>query len=293
VTYTALNLDDPQYRARVLDHGSVRLVDLMPRDGNLVAAIVQAARVSYGPGTRTLREDRDLVGYLLEHRHTSPLEAVVLKFHAVAPISVARQWFRHRTHAYNEQSTRYTPMDDSLVYVPGELRAQDPRNRQGSDGVVDDPGLYSAINQAVTTSHAAYSALTKAGVAREVARDVLPLSTYTQFYDTVSLHNLVKFIELRSEAHAQQEVRRYSDALLDILGHVDGWVVDAVREHVLDAVHLSRTEAEVVRNGALERIGRGEDPGEVVGWSRLSKRQVRGLLAKFGLVPSPLSGTGT
>lgn len=203
----------------VLDKGFVRLVDAMPRAlGGGDIRIVQAARVSYGPGTRTLREDAALIRYLIRNRHTTPLEKVRFEFHVKLPISCARQWIRHRTGSFNEVSTRYSEVNDGEVYIPplARFRTQDTKNRQGSSNepIAHPEEARFWVRLAASASYQAYRKLLDMGVAREVARGVLPLDTYTQWYWTVDLHNLSNFLRLRLDSHAQYEMRCYAAAVL-------------------------------------------------------------------------------
>jgi thymidylate synthase (FAD) len=232
---------------RVLDHGLVRLVDVMGSD----AAIVQAARVSYGEGTKTVREDARLIDYLVRNQHTTPLEMVVFKFHVRAPLFVARQWLRHRMASVNEVSGRYSVLKDVFYQPePGRIQGQDPVNRQGSGEALPPEVAQEAIAALAmqnAEAYAAYDGLLEAGVARELARLVLPLSLYTEWYWRIDLHNLLRFISLRIDAHAQQEIQVYAQALLDLITpHVPA-AVAAWEEHVRGGVRLSRTEALALR----------------------------------------------
>lgn len=206
--------------------GFVRLVDWMGNDD----AVVQAARVSHGDGLKTSKEDKKLITFLLTNRHTSPFEHVIFKFHVKAPIFVFRQWHRHRTWSYNEISARYTEMPDEF-YVPPVSRMvkQDKKNRQGS---AETP-----INKADTAQQLMrasyredynnYEALLTAGLARETAREVLPVSLYSQMYATVDLHNLMGFLSLRLDAHAQWEIRQYAQAMYDLVQPIVPWSIAA------------------------------------------------------------------
>jgi thymidylate synthase (FAD) len=194
----------------VLDDGFVRVVDYMGAD----ASVVQAARVSYGRGTKKVREDRGLVRYLMRHRHTTPFEMCEIKLHVRVPMDCWRQWVRHRTASINELSTRYSEAIDSLQKTaPGGWRSRSSDNRQGS-GEPLDPATGSDLSAAEREFHARardlYQRRLAAGVAREQARKDLPLSTYTEAYWKIDLHNLLHFLELRMEDHAQQEIRSYA-----------------------------------------------------------------------------------
>lgn len=197
----------------LLDHGFVRVIDYMGSD----AAIVQAARVSYGAGTKRLREDRGLIRYLLRHRHTTPFEMCEIKLHVRVPMDTWRQWIRHRTASVNEYSTRYSIAIDAAQRTPADAwRTQSTSNRQGSEGLVDP-----AVGERLSAREAELQALARqvyeerlaAGVAREQARKDLPLSTYTEAYWKTDLHNLLHFLTLRMDSHAQLEIRQYATVI--------------------------------------------------------------------------------
>ena len=198
---------------RVLDAGFVRLVDYMGDD----AAIVQAARVSYGKGTKRVHEDRGLIRYLFRHSHTTPFEMCEIKLHVRVPMDVWRQWIRHRTASVNEYSTRYSEAIDAAARTaPDAWRQQSVSNRQGSSGVLprEIGARLSAEEDALLgRARAVYEGRLAAGVAREQARKDLPLSTYTEAYWKVDLHNLLHFIDLRMDAQAQQEIRAYATVI--------------------------------------------------------------------------------
>lgn len=225
---------------QVLDKGFVRVVDRMGDD----AAIVQAARVSYGAGTKHVSTDRALIRYLMRHRHTSPFEMCEIKLHVRAPIFVARQWLRHRTASVNEISGRYSVLDADC-FEPEQLEAQSSGNRQGRDRVpCEGAGL---VRQAQQWAVEAYRALLAAGCARELARIVLPLSVYTEWYWKIDLHNLLHFLELRLAPEAQAEIRAYAEA---IATYVREWVPvtwEAFEDYRLYGARLSRQETELVR----------------------------------------------
>ena len=241
------------------EHGFVALVDVMPRlapaGQTADAAIVQAARVSYGEGTKKVSEDRGLIRYLMRHRHTTPLEMVEFKFHIALPIFVARQWIRHRTANVNEYSGRYSVMPDRF-YTPSrdDVRAQSTVNRQGRDEPIDDETADRFVEylQRAAALHSDYLDLTERGLARELARIGLPQSLYTEWYWKIDLHNLLHFLSLRLDAHAQQEIRDYAEAILRLIEPIAPWTVEAFRDYRLGAVTLTRLEAEAVRAGAVE-----------------------------------------
>ena len=232
---------------KVLDKGFVRLVDYLGGDDR----IVQSARVSYGTGTKTYRQDRGLIHYLLRNAHTSPFEQVQLTFHAKMPVFVARQWVRHRTARLNEISGRYSVMKDEFyVPAPEHILPQSKDNKQGRGGerftdeeeraIVD---LFRAEQRMVYSN---YEKLLGQNVAREIARINLPLSMYTEWYWQVDLHNLFHFLRLRMDAHAQYEIRVYAEALAQCAKAVAPLAYEAFEEHVLGAVTLSRAECEAV-----------------------------------------------
>lgn len=225
---------------KVLDKGFVRLVDHMGSD----AAIVQAARVSYGAGTKTVREDARLIDYLMKNQHMSPFEMCEVKLHIKAPIFIARQWMRHRTAAVNEVSARYSVMRDEF-YIPREIRGQGKSNRQVGDGTLS-PQLADAAFEVFESSadegYRDYGALLQAGVAREQARMVLPTSLYTEFYWKIDLRNLLNFLALRLDWHAQQEIRDYAEAIYDLTQPLFPATFHSWSNHVRYAVSLSHEE---------------------------------------------------
>ncbi len=232
----------------VLDHGFVRLVDYLGGD----ARIVQAARVSYGEGTKTVREDGALIDYLLRNRHTSPFEQVIFTFHVKMPIFVARQWIRHRTARLNEISGRYSVMrDEFYVPQPAEVRFQATRNKQGGDSRDVPEELRARVIDMLKTgqerTYAEYEDLLGEDIARELARINLPLSLYTEMYWQIDLNNLFHFLRLRMDWHAQHEIRVYGDAMAKIARAVAPLAYDAFEEHELYAQAFSRTELDLLR----------------------------------------------
>jgi thymidylate synthase (FAD) len=232
----------------VLDQGFVRVVDYMGSD----ASIVQAARVSYGAGTRQVHEDRGLIRYLLRHQHTTPFEMCEIKLHVRVPMDCWRQWIRHRQASVNEYSTRYSvAIDAAQATGPEEWRAQAAANRQGS-GEPLDPVVGAELSRKEAElqrlSRRVYEERLQAGVAREQARKDLPLSTYTEAYWKIDLHNLLHFLALRIDDHAQVEIRRYARVIADQI--VARWVPltwEAFGDYRLHALQLSRPEVEVIR----------------------------------------------
>jgi len=213
----------------VLDHGFIRVIDYMGTD----SAIVQAARVSYGSGTKKVNEDAGLINYLMRHRHTTPFEMCEIKFHIKLPIFIARQWIRHRTANVNEYSGRYSIMDKEFyIPAPEQLAAQSASNRQGRGKVLEGAEAARVLELLKSDSLNAYAHYEemlnedidgnvlsdyKTGLARELARMNLSLNFYTQWYWKIDLHNLLHFLSLRADAHAQYEIRVYADAMLDVV----------------------------------------------------------------------------
>ncbi|MSP56835.1 MAG: FAD-dependent thymidylate synthase [Myxococcales bacterium] len=250
-----------------LDHGFVRVVDYMGDD----AAVVQAARVSYGKGTRSANDDRGLIRYLLRHRHTTPLEMCELKLHVKLPIFVARQWIRHRTANVNEHSARYSIMDREFYLPrPEDLARQSANNKQGRGETLDAETAEHVLRLLRRDHEQSYDTYEKliddAGLARELARMNLSVGFYTQWYWKVDLHNLLHFLALRIDPHAQYEIRVYGEAIANV---VKAWVPhcwEAFQDYRLDAFTLSGPMLAVVR-----RLLAGEDVGAAN--SGLSKRE--------------------
>jgi thymidylate synthase (FAD) len=302
----------------VLDHGFVRLIDYMGDD----AAIVQAARVSYGRGTKRSQTDQGLIRYLMRHRHTSPFEMCEIKLHLKMPIFVARQWIRHRTASLNEYSARYSILDrefyvpdrdylesqrslkghrpgaaasqaalfDLAEPAPEATAAQSTRNKQGREDVLEGSDAFDAtdrIKRESERAHTFYARLLneradgtalepgRPGLARELARIVLPLNTYTQLYWKIDLHNLLHFISLRADAHAQYEIRAFAEVLADIVARWVPLTAAAFAEYRARVVTLSASALQVVRRMLA---------GEVVtqASSGLAPREWRELMETLG-----------
>jgi thymidylate synthase (FAD) len=233
---------------RVLDKGFVRLVDYLGGD----ARVVQAARVSYGEGTKSHREDAGLIDYLLRHEHTSPFEQVILTFHVKLPIFVARQWIRHRTARLNEVSGRYSVMKDEFyVPAPEDLAAQSEDNKQGrSDqamAAAEAGRVLDLLAGGQRDAYEDYETLLETGLAREIARINLPLSLYTEWYWQIDLHNLFRFLSLRMDGHAQKEIRFYAEVLLEAARAVAPAACASFERHLLSGVRFSGTEMEELR----------------------------------------------
>ncbi|TPI28303.1 FAD-dependent thymidylate synthase [Mesorhizobium sp. B3-2-1] len=282
-------LEEILYQAiPVLDHGFVRVIDYMGDDG----AVVQAARVSYGRGTKKVSEDRALIHYLLRHWHTTPFEMAEIKFHVKLPIFVARQWIRHRMSNVNEYSARYSIVDrEFYIPAPEHLSAQSMQNRQGRGEVVgtaEAERVLQILTDDALRNYDHYLDLLnqddrgqqirddRQGLARELARMNLSLNFYTQWYWKTDLHNLMNFLRLRADPRAQYEIRVYAEVILDILKKWVPLTYEAFREHRLEAATFS---AEALK--ALRRILAGE-PVEQLETS-MSKREWDEFLAKLEL----------
>lgn len=233
---------------RVLDEGFVRLIDYMGDD----SAVVQAARVSYGAGTKRVREDRGLIRYLMQHQHTTPFEMCEIKLHVRAPMDCWRQWIRHRTANVNEYSTRYSvAIDSTQRTAPDKWRTQSGVDKQGSSEYLPrevGQQLSSAELELQNATRQVYETRLSAGVSREQARKDLPLSTYTEAYWKIDLHNLLHFLDLRMDDHAQEEIRAYATAIGERI--TSRWVPlvwEAFMDYRRKATRLSRLETDIVR----------------------------------------------
>ena len=237
-------------------HGLVALVDVMPRlapEGQTAdAAIVQAARVSYGQGTKKISEDRGLIRYLLRHRHTTPFEMVEFKFHCRMPIFVARQWIRHRTANVNEYSARYSVVPDRFYHPEaGEVRKQSDSNRQGGEETIAPATAQEFLNYLDRSEalYTEYEALLEQGVSRELARIALPQSAYTEWYWKCDLHNTLRFLSLRMDEHAQSEIRDFATAMMRLIEPLCPITIEAFRDYQMGAMRLTRLEIEAIRAG--------------------------------------------
>lgn len=232
---------------KCLDNGFVRLIDVMGDD----AAIVQAARVSYGKGTKSVREDRGLIRYLMRHKHTSPFEMVEFKFHIKLPIFIARQWIRHRTANVNEYSGRYSEMKDEF-YTPekSEFRTQSVVNKQGrSEETLSDESISKITNilkESSESSYSGYLEMLNLGLARELARINLPVSNYTEWYWKIDLNNLFHFLRLRIDDHAQYEIQVYGKAIAEIVKSAAPLAWEAFEDFILNSVNFSSQELKVL-----------------------------------------------
>lgn len=263
----------------LLDHGFVRVIDYMGDD----SAIVQAARVSYGKGTKKINEDRGLINYLLRHRHTTPFEMCEIKFHIKAPIFVARQWLRHRMANVNEYSARYSIVQDEF-YLPhaSVLAQQSASNRQGRDEILEPAEakkILDMLKQDATQTYDHYREMlntdeegtildeSKPALARELARMNLTLNYYTEFYWKIDLHNLLHFLSLRADSHAQYEIQVYALAMLDVLKRWTPYSYEAFMKYHFKGTHVSEQGIEIIRRliagEALDQIDTGMSPREL------------------------------
>ncbi|MBL6955061.1 MAG: FAD-dependent thymidylate synthase [Alphaproteobacteria bacterium] len=271
----------------VLDQGFVRVIDYMGDD----AAVVQAARVSYGRGTRKVSEDRGLLRYLMRHRHTTPFEMCEIKFHVKLPVFVARQWIRHRTASVNEYSARYSILNrEFYIPAPDQLSAQSKDNRQGRGNVLrgdEAARVLSILREDAARNYADYQEMLneddegnvldpdRQGLARELARMNLPLSIYTEWYWKCDLHNLLHFLSLRADPHAQYEIRVYADAMMEALRAWVPLTAEAFEDYRLGSTHLSKGGLEVVKRMLAGEAVTAKDSG-------LSAREWRELMDVLG-----------
>lgn len=261
-----------------LDYGFVRLIDYMGDD----SAIVQAARVSYGKGTKSTSNDRGLLRYLIRNRHTSPFEMNEIKLHVKMPMFVARQWIRHRTANVNEISARYSILDKEF-YLPSpeDMAIQSKNNKQGRGEVLDPAQAAMALQLLKQDALGAYDTYEKLlgeefGLARELARMNLPVSWYTQWYWKIDLHNLLHFLSLRMDAHAQYEIRVFADAIASLVADWVPNVWEAFQDYRLGGTFISKQEVEILKLAIQGEKPSFQDAG-------VSKREWRALCQKFGL----------
>ncbi|WP_411956514.1 FAD-dependent thymidylate synthase [Paracoccus homiensis] len=250
---------------QVLDHGLVRVIDYMGDD----AAICQAARVSYGRGTKSVQNDEGLIRYLMRHWHSTPFEMCEVKFHVKLPVFVARQWIRHRTANVNEYSARYSILDrEFYIPAPEHLAAQSSQNNQGRGEILqgeEAQRVLRLLQEDAMRSYDHYEDMLsqdgQQGLARELARMNLPANVYTQWYWKVDLHNLLHFLRLRADPHAQYEIRAYADAMCQI---VSDWVpaaFAAFRDYRMDAVSLSAQAVAVLKRRLAGEVVTKDDSG--------------------------------
>ena len=288
---TVAALEAVLYQATpVLDHGFVRVIDYMGDD----AAVVQAARVSYGKGTKKISEDRGLIQYLMRHRHTTPFEMCEIKYHVKLPIFVARQWIRHRTANVNEYSARYSILDNEFYLpAPEQIAAQSKSNRQGRGQQLtpdETARVLDLLREDALRAYRDYTTLLNSdetgavidpgrqGLARELARMNLTLNFYTQWYWKTDLFNLLNFLSLRADAHAQYEIRAYAEVMLETLERWVPLTAEAFRQYRLGGAHLSAKGLEVVK-----RLIAGDPVSQAE--SGLSKREWAELMETLGREP--------
>ena len=244
----------PEDAIKCLDKGFVRLVDSMGGDD----AIVQAARVSYGKGTSKVSQDRGLIRYLMRHHHTTPFEMVEFKFHCKMPIFVARQWVRHRTANINEYSLRYSEARDEFYYPdPKHIQLQSALNKQGRAGKIPKKLTDKVIQyfkEISERSFEMYQELNEAGLARELIRAILPVNLYTEWYWKNDLHNLLHFISLRSDSHAQYEIRVFSDAMAESVQKIAPFAWEAYQDYVVQGMRFSRIEQSLLEKQLPPRV---------------------------------------
>jgi thymidylate synthase (FAD) len=265
-----------RWEVKVHNHGLVALLDVMPRFApagkGADFAIVQAARVSYGAGTKQVNEDRGLIRYLARHRHTTPFEMVEFKFHHVMPIFVARQWIRHRTANVNEYSARYSIVQDRFFHPTLEnVRRQSTANRQGGDEPMDSATAQEFLEylDRVEKDYEQYQKFIDKGVAREIARIALPASVYTEWYWKIDLHNLFHFLSLRMDPHAQQEIRDYATAMFALIQPIVPIAAEAFLDYNFEAMHLTRLEIEAIKTGQPINTANKREAAE---WEEKKKR---------------------
>jgi thymidylate synthase (FAD) len=239
-----------------LDKGFVTLVDVMPRlvpEVTADFAIVQAARVSYGAGTKTVNEDRGLIRYLMRHSHTTPFEMVEFKFHCKMPIFIARQWIRHRTANVNEVSGRYSVLKDEFYFPEvNNIRQQSKTNKQGGDDKISEYNAELFIDRLVKQSdmgYATYEDFLERGISREQARMILPVNLYTEWYWKIDLHNLFHFLALRCDAHAQHEIRVFADGMVELIEPIVPWAMEAWNDYhpYRKAIKLTGLEIDAIK----------------------------------------------
>lgn len=245
----------PKGTIKCLDKGFIRLVDSMGSDD----AIVQAARVSYGKGTTKRNRDMALIRYLLRHRHSTPFEMVELKFHAKMPIFVARQWVRHRTANINEYSLRYSEAQHDF-YIPEkkDIHFQSQFNKQGRDETEVPSELKEKVvkhfKEISEKTFAIYDELNEAGIARELARGILPVNLYTEWYWKNDLHNIFHFLRLRMDEHAQYEIRVFADAMAKFVKKVVPIAYEAFEDYILDGMYFSNLERDILSTRLPKRV---------------------------------------
>ncbi len=267
---------------KVLDDGFVRVVDYMGSD----QSIVQAARVSYGAGTKKVSQDRGLIRYLMRHHHSTPFEMCEIKLHVRVPMDAWRQWIRHRTANVNEYSTRYSiAIDQSQKTSPNQWRLQSAMNKQGSEGYLSED-IGASLTDEETKLHnyiwGIYNARIEKGVAREQARKDLPLSTYTEAYWKIDLHNLFHFLRLRMDNHAQLEIRQYAEMIGNEI--VKRWVPlawEAFEDYRMNSKSFSGLEIELLKLIAQNQIKEANDRASEIGWLKKKDSELVSNLERY------------
>lgn len=262
---------------KVLDKGMIKVLDVMGDDGS----IVDSARISYGKGTRSISDNRNLIRYLMMHKHTSPFEMCEIKLYVKAPIFVTRQWVRHRTANFNEYSARYSEMQNEFYYPSHEmLQKQSQSNKQSSEGhftTEEYEQILGSMVQASENMYQEYTKLLELGVARETARCLLPVNVYTQFYWKIDAHNLMHFLRLRCPENAQKEIREYASAIRDIFAEWLPITHEAFMDYVTESEYYSRNAHMILKQGI--------DPVKIAKLieedTTLSKREKDSLRKKF------------
>lgn len=239
------SLIDLEYK--VLDNGFIRVVDIMGDD----SSVVQAARISYGKGTKTVNTDKNLLRYLMRHQHSTPFEMCEIKLHIKLPIFIMRQWIRHRTANVNEYSARYSQMKDEFYYPSKDmLQKQSMLNKQAGEGSIDENQYNITIDNmkaVCQTAFTCYEKMLNNGIAREVARIVLPINIYTQMYWKIDLHNLMRFLSLRCRMNAQPEIREYAMTILNIFEKWMPLSYQAFMDYIYHAHIFSSSELNIIK----------------------------------------------
>jgi len=270
----------------ILDHGFVGLVDWMGSD----SSICQAARVSYGDGTKSVNEDRGLIRYMMNHGHTSPFEMIELKFHLKIPIVVMRQHVRHRTASLNEYSGRYSEMTDEMYLpAPDRMQKQSQTNKQGSSeeelSNQQKAFVESLMSQSYQTAYKIYEYLLGYGLSRELSRIVLPVANYTELYWKIDLKNFFHYIKLRSDPHAQYEIRVVADAMYDLIKPIFPIACEAFEDYWMNAKTLNAMEQTILKQflSFVQDDVKNEFMKYVNGNGQLSKREIQEFLTKLGI----------
>jgi thymidylate synthase (FAD) len=289
-TLSEIDFNDERY-VQVLDKGFVGLIDWMGSD----SAVVQAARVSYGTGTKKVQEDRGLIRYLMRHEHTTPFEMCEVKFHIRLPIFVMRQLIRHRTAQVNEYSGRYSVMTDEF-YMPETFQKQSTTNKQGREDSLDEiHGKLSWMMESVhRTAYEKYEKLLEVDVARETARAVLPVSNYTEAYWKCNIKNFLHMAWLRMDTHAQWEIQEFAKAMYGLVKPLYPSICEAYEDYKQQAVRLSRMEAELTKTMLAWKIDEWDEyVTDSFGQSDKSLKSIteaeKLLCEKFGLTKRELT----